>query len=102
MTPTEIIAVAGRVYPDRRILEQWDPETERPRPEGGDTLADFVIREIRDSYDPAMTDAAQLATAAKAIDRAIRELTDVHNELLCASVDQALADWSARSEAAGD
>lgn len=40
----------------------------------GDTLALFVVQELRDTFDPSATDIAQLRTADDAMDDAIQEL----------------------------
>ena len=46
-------------------------------PPESDTLAEFIVREIKDTYDPEATDAAQLREAERAMDTARRQLLDV-------------------------
>ena len=53
MTLVELLTIANKGYPDGYLAELFDPETGDPVPdadEKGDTLALFILREIREVY----------------------------------------------------
>ena len=85
MTLTEIIKIASAGYPDNYLMNYWDEENDCVKPdtknELGDTLALFIVREIKDTYDPDNTDVEQLQETMHTIDDAINEMMDVHYEL---------------------
>src|SRR5262245_34205017 len=94
-----LVLIADRAYPDpdRWIFANWDPKCEEPRPEPvGDMLAAFIVREIHGSYDSMQSDKKQLAEAANAFDRAMKELRKVRDAFASAYVDAALDDWAKR------
>ena len=43
----------------------------------GDTLAKFIVIELRETYDLTATDAEQVAEAVRVMERAARQLSDV-------------------------
>lgn len=79
MTLNELITIAAATYPDGLILQYWDSIRQKPRKNAnaGDTLAMFIVQELTDTFDPAATDAEQVATASQAIERAAAELIGV-------------------------
>ena len=83
MTLDELIAIANTAYDagggDCIIAQIWAgrDEDNRVGDDCGDTLAMFVVRELRDVYDPAASDAEQLKTADRAMMSAYRQLMDV-------------------------
>ena len=83
MTLNEIVVRAASAYPEEYILEYWDMEDAGPRdnPDAGDTLAEFIARELHDTYDPDAGDAEQVATAVRAVQRAADELQLVAHAL---------------------
>ena len=83
MTKNELIECAASGYPDAYILNYWDLENSCPRqnPEAGDTLAEFIARELQDNYDQDASDAEQIATAVSVIQAAVDELQDVSHTL---------------------
>ncbi len=96
-----LVLIANRAYPDPEgwIFANWDPKCEEPRPQiTGDTLAAFIVREIHGSYDSEESDKQQLATAANAIDRAMKELRKVRDAFSSAYVDAALDEWAKKQE----
>lgn len=84
MTLNELIARANTAYPDGLIAALWDPlrQAVLSNANVGDTLALFVVRELKDTFDPEAQDTNQLSTAAQAMQRATNELLAVRNELL--------------------
>ena len=81
MTLNELLEIVHRAYPDEQTRECWNPETQRPCGGAGDTLAEFIVREIVDGYDAAATDRAQIADALLAMHRAQGELGAVAKAL---------------------
>ena len=78
MTLDEIIAIADAAYPDGFVARYWNAKRQAVRRANlGDTLAQFIVRELKDTFDPQATDAEQIATAAKAIENAASELAAV-------------------------
>ena len=79
MTLNELITIAAATYPDGLILEYWDSVRNKPRKnaKAGDTLAQFIVQELADTFDKAATAEEQVATAGRAIERAAAELISV-------------------------
>jgi hypothetical protein len=72
MSLNQLICRAASSYPNARILEYWDMAREQPRkkPDGGDTLAQFIAFELAETFDPEADEGTQIATAVKAMQRA--------------------------------
>lgn len=85
MKLNELIRIADRAYPDGVLAAQWDfgKEDVRDEPEAGlnDTLAQFIVMEIKETYDPDADKAEQCFTASRQIERAADELLKVSAEL---------------------
>jgi len=79
MKLNQLICKAASVYPDGFVLEYWDMGKECPRenPEGGDTLAQFIARELADTYDSKADDRMQVETAVRAMESAAENIKDV-------------------------
>jgi len=73
MTLSEIIAIASNAYPDSAV----DAYFEDLEGQHGDTLAEFIVRELQDVYDADASSQDQLSEAARAIRRARDELDQV-------------------------
>lgn len=71
----ELIAIADSAYPDGLVglAAHGEPI--------GDGLAEFVARELRDTFDESITDSEQLGEAARVLGAAIRELGGVQSLL---------------------
>ena len=76
MTLKELIAIASSAYPDGLIERAAEG---RPV---GDGLAEFIARELRDTFEKSKPDSGQLGEAVRALGVAIRELGGVHSLLL--------------------
>ena len=81
MKLTELLEIVHRAYPDEQSREFWNEKTQRPCGGAGDTLAEFIVREIADTYDAEATDRAQVADALLAMHRAQGELGAVAKAL---------------------
>ena len=79
MTLNQLICRAASVYPDAYPLVYWDQEVQEPKadPFGGDTLAQFVVQELADTFDEDADDATQIAAAVKAMQTAADDLAAV-------------------------
>jgi len=83
MTLNQLVCRAASAYPDAFILEYWSTQHEKPvaYPEGGDTLAEFIARELYESFDPEAGDDEQIATAVKLMQSAADDLQAVAHAL---------------------
>ena len=77
MTIEEIIGIADEAYPDGKVGAYF----REPKRKHGDTLAEFVARELESTYAPCGPKRKQLAVASRAMKVAIRELQDVVHAL---------------------
>jgi hypothetical protein len=69
-------------YPDAAVLDCWEMARERPlKRDSGDTLALFVARELKDTFDPQADEGTQIATAVHVMQRAADELQAVAHAL---------------------
>jgi hypothetical protein len=70
----ELLKIANEAYEDGYLAEYFDPDTGVARAGSGDTLAEFIIREIRDTFDPNATRSEQLEEARRVLVNAIDDL----------------------------
>lgn len=75
MTLDEILAVADAAYPDGLVAAAADDM------DVGDTLAEFIFRELQDTYDAGASDEQQLAEAVRVMATAREELEAVEEAL---------------------
>lgn len=82
MTLVELLNRANEAYPDNYLNTYYDPLTGELDAEAwGDTLAEFIVIELKDTFDPDATNEVQLRTAREALQRAIHELDAVVQHL---------------------
>lgn len=76
MTLNELMQKVIGAYPDPdSIAAYWNPGTGKMNKEAwGDTLAEFIVAEIMDTFDPGLSDSLQVSYACKAIRDAIADL----------------------------
>lgn len=71
----QLVAAANSKYPDQYLSTYFDVALEKFLTRGcGDTLARFIVVEIRDTYDPAATDAAQVNEAIQVLEQGQTDL----------------------------
>ncbi|HLY73742.1 MAG TPA: hypothetical protein VKU80_06445 [Planctomycetota bacterium] len=71
----EIVAAAGKFYPEDFIARYFDPVRERVcRLRAGDTLAGFIVAELLETYDKAAQGEAQVDEAVRVLEHAKRDL----------------------------
>ena len=74
MRLNELLEIVNAAYPDGATRACWDAKKRKARKDMGDTLAEFVVREIADTYDGMATNDEQLNDALEAMRRAAAEL----------------------------
>ena len=72
-----LLEIVHRTYPDETTRECWDSRKQRARSGSGDTLAEFIVREIAETYDAEASDEAQLDEALRVMRRACTEVIGV-------------------------
>jgi hypothetical protein len=78
MAILELLTIAQSGYIDGHLMAYYDPATGEERPGSGDTLAQFIVRELIDTTDLQATDEEQLMTAMGILETAV---TDLHGVL---------------------
>ena len=73
MTMEELIKSADDAYDDGLVQQYF----EDPDGNHGDTLAEFIVRELEDTFDPDLPTEKQIAEAIRLMTSAIRQLQDV-------------------------
>jgi hypothetical protein len=71
----ELVAAAGKFYPEDFIARYFDPVRERVcRLRAGDTLAGFIVAELLETYDKAASDETQVGEAIRVLEQAKTDL----------------------------
>jgi hypothetical protein len=71
----QLVAASNKSYPDQYLSQYFDVTGEKFLTRGcGDTLARFIVVEIRDTFDPAATDAAQVDEAIRVLEQGQTDL----------------------------
>ena len=73
----ELLNIANEAYEDGYLSEYFDPGTGASRAGSGDTLAELIVREIRDTFDSKATRSQQLEEARRVLMNAIDDLETV-------------------------
>ena len=81
MKLVDLLNIANRGYPAHSLSEAYNPE-EGAEPAGaedavGDTLALFIVRELRDTFDPDATRDDQVREAIRTMRVAKGDVSDV-------------------------
>jgi len=80
MKLSEIINIANEAYPDSLISKNFNPKTGKATTNHhGDGLANFIVRELVDTYDRKAISRDQLIEAQRVMSMASRELRSVSN-----------------------
>ena len=78
MKLSTIINIADKVYPDGLVKQAFEEYSDNIRPRSvGDGLAEFIARELADTYDPKATSLDQIGEACRVMSRAHTEIGDV-------------------------
>lgn len=81
MKLNELLEIVHRAYPDEHTRRSWDSKKSKVRTGTGDTLAEFIVREIVDTFGADTPEEYQLDEALCAMRRACTELTAVIDAL---------------------
>ena len=81
MTLSELLEIVHRAYPSEDTRRCWDAKKQKVRTGAGDTLAEFIVREIAETYDAEASDEAQLDEALRVMRRACTEVIGVIDAL---------------------
>lgn len=73
----EIMEIIHPAYPDEETRQCWNPKRNRPCSGAGDGLAEFIVREIADTYDESASDHDQIEEAIRVMQRARFELQNI-------------------------
>ena len=77
MKLNQLLEIAHRAYPEEHTRLCWDAKKQKVRTGTGDSLAEFVVREIADTFDADAPEENQLDAALSAMRWACTELTAV-------------------------
>ena len=72
-----LLEIVHRAYPEEHTRLCWVANTQKVRTSMGDTLAEFVVGEIADTFDPNVSTEKQLDEALSAMRWASTELEAV-------------------------
>ncbi len=76
LTLIELLEIANKVYDDGYLVNFYT-KTGAPKRGTGDTLAKFIVIELRETFDPSATKQAQLYQAMQVMESAQYQLADV-------------------------
>ena len=77
MNLNDLIHKAAAAYPDARLLAYWDGQRAVSNPAGGDTLAEFIVRELCDTFDAKAGTQSQVAEAVRVLRKALADVQAV-------------------------
>lgn len=77
LTLVELLNLANEGYSDGFLSEYYDTKTGECRDGEGDTLAKFIVLELKDTFDPDATREEQMEEANRALNNAIDDLERV-------------------------
>jgi len=77
MKLNELIHKAAAAYPDARLLAYWDGRRAVSNPLGGDTLAEFIVRELCDTFDAKSGTGDQIAEAVRVLNKAKADVAEI-------------------------
>ncbi|HEX4076583.1 MAG TPA: hypothetical protein VHX49_14370 [Candidatus Acidoferrales bacterium] len=79
LTVTDLLNAANEHYDEKHLSMYFDARTGGHRAGSGDTLAEFIVCELRENFDGRSSPERQVAAALRALERA-RE--DIQNAIL--------------------
>ena len=74
MTFLDLLNQANTGYPDGFLARYYHAGSGEPVANSGDTLAQFIVTDLRETFDPGGTDENQLEEAARVLERARADL----------------------------
>jgi hypothetical protein len=74
LTVPEILDAANKHYDEGYLSAYYHKISGEPKMGSGDTLAKFIVCELRESFNPEDSRAQQIASAIRVLDRAKRDI----------------------------
>ncbi len=74
MKLNELMEIVHRAYPDEHTRLCWDEKSQQTRGDQGDTLAEFIVREVAETYEATADTGEQIKAALDAMRWAAVEL----------------------------
>lgn len=81
MTIQELVEVANNGYPDNYLERYFDQKTGKAKSGPGDGLAEFILRELVETFDATADKDDQIEEAIRLMENAIRDIRGVINAL---------------------
>ena len=81
MTILDLLNKANKGYPDEFLSTYYNEKTGKPRKGSGDTLAEFIARELYETCSENQEDEAQIQCAVEMLERAVRDIQSVIDAL---------------------
>lgn len=78
----DILDAANTHYPDGYLSNYFDKKTDEPKKGTGDSLAGFIVCELRESLEVAFPAERQVEQAVRALERARDDIQTAINGLL--------------------
>lgn len=76
MKLVELLDLANRGYPDGYLAEYYDKKTGGLAHGSGDGLAEFIVKELKDTFDDDAKDEEQIEVAVHMLERAMDDLAE--------------------------
>jgi hypothetical protein len=73
----DLMKRANAGYPDEYLGQYFQYKTGEPVEGTGDTLAEFIVRELAETFDPDASDEDQIDQAVKVLEEATSDLNGV-------------------------
>ena len=87
LTLKDILDTANKYYSDGYLSEYYDENGNPPKVHGsGDKLAEFIVLEIRETFDENASDNEKITTAIRSMSTAVSDLAGVIRALSEVSV----------------
>ena len=77
----ELLNAANKHYDGNYLSVYFDNATGRCKPGAGDTLAEFIVCELRETFDRRCSREQQVAVAVRVLERAKRDIQKAINGL---------------------
>lgn len=81
LTLIDLLTAANRRYDDGYLSQYFDQITGRPKPGSGDGLAEFIVRELRETFEAESSRTDQIAAAIGTLQRASNDIQNAINGL---------------------
>lgn len=88
MTLAHLLKLANLGYPDRYLSEYFHRDGSENPDGAGDTLAQFIVRELHDTHDPESSDLDQIDEAVGVLTKAQSDLESIIEILLQAAANR--------------